>query len=70
MTELGNERPVLERKLFRAMKAKGLSLRRLAAETGLSPFIVTAALLGQMSLPKEAAAKVATLLEMPRRKIF
>ena len=70
MTELGNERPVLERKLFRAMKAKGLSLRRLAAETGLSPFIVTAALFGQMSLPKEAAAKVATLLEMPEAQDF
>ena len=70
MTELAHDRGVFSRKILRAMKAKGLPFRRLAAETGLSPFIVTAALLGQMSLPKEAAAKVATLLEMPEAQDF
>jgi len=49
----------------RAMKAKGFSFRSLAAEIGLSPFIVTAALLGQMSLPKEAAALAAAALDIP-----
>jgi len=70
MTELVNEQQATERKMLRAMKAKGFSFRRLAAETGLSPFIVTAALLGQMSLPKEAAAKVATVLGMPEARDF
>lgn len=70
MSELATERQDLERKMLRAMKAKGTSFRRLAAETGLSPFIVTAALLGKMSLPKEAAAKVATVLEMPEAQDF
>jgi cyanate lyase len=58
------ERRELERKLLRAMKAKRLSFRTLAAETGLSPFIVTAALLGRMSLPQEGAAKIAALLDI------
>jgi cyanate lyase len=70
MTELAHDREVVSRKLLRAMKAKGLSFRRLAERIGLSPFIVTAALLGQMSLPKEAAAKVAAVLEMPEAEDF
>jgi cyanate lyase len=56
--------------MLRAIKAKGLSFRRLADEIGLSPFIVTAALLGQMSLPKESAAKAAAALEMPEAEDF
>ena len=47
------------------MKAKGISFRRLATETGLPPFTIAAALLGQASLSKNVAAKVATLLEIP-----
>ena len=70
MTELAHDREVVSKKILRAMKAKELSFRRLAEQTGLSPFIVTAALLGQMSLPKEAAAKVATVLEMPEAQDF
>ena len=70
MSELAHDREVVSRKILRTMKAKGLSFRGVADELGLSPFIVTAALLGQMSLPKEAAAKVATVLEMPEAQDF
>jgi cyanate lyase len=59
MAERATERRELERKLLRAMKAKWFSFRTLAAETGLSSFIATAALLGQMSLPKEVVALTA-----------
>jgi cyanate lyase len=65
-----NRRRELERKMLRAMKAKWFSFRTLAAETGLSSFIATAALLGQMSLPKEGAAKIFALLEIPEAQIF
>ena len=54
--------------MLRAMKAKRLSFRTLATEAGLSPFIVTAALLGRVSLPKEGAAKVAALLDIPEAR--
>jgi len=52
------------------MKAKRFSFRTLAAGAGLSPFIATAALLGQMSLGKEAAAKIAALLDIPEARNF
>ena len=65
MTEVANDPEALRRRMQRAMKAKGFSFRSLAAEIGLSPFIVTAALLGQMSLPKEAAALAAAALDIP-----
>jgi cyanate lyase len=70
MTELANDREDLRRKILRAMKTKGLSYRSLAAKVGLSPFIVTAALLGQMSLPKEAAARAAATLDLPEAQDF
>ena len=70
MTELANNREDLRRKILRAMKTKGLSYRSLATKVGLSPFIVTAALLGQMSLPKEAAAKAAATLDLPEVQDF
>jgi cyanate lyase len=71
MTEIaGEDRALFSRKIRSAMKTKGLSFRRLAHEVGLSPFIVTAALLGQMQLPKVAATKVAALLEMPEAEDF
>ena len=70
MTELANDREALRCKMLRAMKMKGLSFRGLADEVGLSPFIATAALLGQMSLPKEAAAGAAAALEMPEAQDF
>jgi cyanate lyase len=52
------------------MKAKGISFRGLATETGLPPFTIAAALLGQVSLSKNVAAKVATLLEIPELDDF
>jgi cyanate lyase len=65
MTDIADDRTPFARKMRSAMKAKGLSFRKLADDVGLSPFIVTAALLGQMSLPKAAAARVAAVLAMP-----
>ena len=65
MTELVCDPKALRRRMLCAMKAKGFSFRSLAAEIGLSPFIATAALLGQMSLPKEAAARAAAALDIP-----
>jgi cyanate lyase len=65
MTHIADDRTPFARKMRSAMKAKGLSFRKLADDVGLSPFIVTAALLGQMSLPKDAAARVAAVLAMP-----
>jgi cyanate lyase len=65
MVERATERRELKHKMLRAVKAKRLTLKTLAVEVGLSPFIVTAALLGGMSLPPEGAAKIAALLDIP-----
>jgi cyanate lyase len=65
MMRRAGDRRELERRILRAMKAKGISFRRLATETGLPPFTIAAALLGQVSLSKNLATKVATLLEIP-----
>src|SRR5688572_19186255 len=62
MSEAAKERETQSRKLIAAMKAKGLSFKTLAAEIGLSPFIVAAALHGQMPLPEDAAARAAKAL--------
>jgi cyanate lyase len=70
MTELADDREVVSKKILRAMKAKGLSFRGVADELGLSPFVVAAALLGQMSLPKEIAARGATALGLPEAQDF
>jgi cyanate lyase len=71
MTEIADDdRALFARKIRSAIKTKGLSFSRLAHEVGLSPFIVTAALLGQMQLPKVAATRVAALLEMPEAEDF
>jgi cyanate lyase len=70
MTERAGERRELEGKILQAMKAKGIPFRRLAAETGLPPFRIVAALLGQGTLPKNVAAKVATLFEIPELQDF
>jgi cyanate lyase len=61
---------MLRQRILRAMQAKGLAFRSLAARIGLSPFIVTASLLGQMSLPKEAAAKAAAALDIAEAEEF
>ena len=71
MSELAREREALSRACVKAMRAKGLSFKRLADEIGVSSFITAAALLGQMALPKEVTAKVteaeAFLTEIPYR---
>jgi len=45
-----------------AMDDKGLTYAKVAEEVGMSPVFVTAALLGQMALPEEAAKKAADVL--------
>jgi cyanate lyase len=70
MSELASERDELSRACVKAMRAKGLTFKKLAAEIGLSPFITAASLLGQMALPKEAAAKAARALGLKGAEEF
>src|SRR5262245_57259525 len=56
------ERMAMSRKLIAAKKAKNFTWSALAATAGVSPFIVAAALHGQMQLPKQAAEKVGAAL--------
>ena len=64
------DREALSRKCLQAMAAKGLTFKSLAASIGSSPFIATAALLGQMPLPEVAAAKASSALDLPEAKEF
>jgi cyanate lyase len=52
------------------MAARGLTFKSLATSIGLSPFITTAALLGQMPLPEVAASKASSALDLPEAKEF
>jgi len=66
------DREAFSRKCLKAMEAKSLAFKRLAAHVGLSPFITTAALLEQMPLAEAAAVKAADgakafLTEIPMR---
>jgi cyanate lyase len=70
MSELAREREALSRACVKAMRAKGLSFTRLADEIGVSSFITAAALLGQMALPKEVAAKAAKALGITEAEAF
>jgi len=70
MSELAREREALSRACVKAMRAKGLSFKRLADEIGVSSFITAAALLGQMALPKEVAAKAAKALGITEAEAF
>jgi cyanate lyase len=70
MSETAKEREASSRACVAAMRAKGLTFRKLADAIGVSPFITAAALLGQMALPKEAAAKAAKALAMPEAEAF
>jgi cyanate lyase len=71
MTHQGaNERDKLSAKIVRTMHEKKLTFKGVAKEVGLSPFVVTAALLGQMALPEAAAQKAARALEMPEVEEF
>ena len=64
------EREALSRKCLQAMAAKGLTFKLLASQVGLSPFVTTAALLGQMPLPEAAAVRAATALDLPEAEAF
>ena len=64
------EREALSRKCLQAMAAKGLTFKLLASQVGLSPFVTTAALLGQMPLPEAAAVKAAAALDLPEAEAF
>jgi len=64
------DREAFSRKCLKAMEAKSLTFKRLAAHVGLSPFITTAALLGQMPLPEAAAVKAADALDLREAKAF
>jgi len=70
MSEHAKEREAGTRKIVAAMKSEGVSFKALAGMAGLSPFIVAAAVMGQMALPKEAAARAAAALAMPEAEDF
>jgi len=53
-----------------SLKKKGISLKELAAAAGMSPVFTTAAVMGQMALPEEAADKVVNFLDMPDAKML
>ena len=64
------DRDALSRKCLKAMAAKELTFKTLAAKIGLSPFITAAAMLGQMPLPDEAATKAGAALGLPEAETF
>jgi cyanate lyase len=64
------ERDEMSAKIVRTMRDRKLTFKAIAKELGLSPFIVTAALLGQMSLLPDAAKKAAKKLRMPAAEEF
>jgi cyanate lyase len=70
MSEAAKEREAQSRRALAAMKAKGLTYKSLSAEIGVSPFIIAAALHGQMPLPKDAAARAAKLLDVSGTEDF
>src|SRR5262245_21897248 len=70
MSEWAKERETLSRACVKAMRANGLTFKQLAGEISVSPFITAAALLGQMALPKEVAAKAAKVLGFEEAETF
>ena len=62
------DRYALTQAIEDAMDDKGLTYKEVADGVGMSPVFVTAALLGQMALPEEAAAKAADMLGIPEAK--
>ncbi|HEX2257042.1 MAG TPA: cyanase [Afifellaceae bacterium] len=57
-----DERVALTGKIKSVMRKRKLTFRDIAEAAGMSPVFTTAALLGQMALPAEAAQKVADYL--------
>ena len=70
MSEPATEREALSRACVKTMRAKGFTFKTLADEIGVSLFITAAALLGQMALPKEVAARVAKALGLKEAEAF
>ena len=70
MSDHQKHREAISRKCLEAMAAKGLTFKSLAATIHLSPFITAAAVLGQMPLPEDAAAKASDVLSLPEAKEF
>ena len=52
------------------LKKKDISLKELAEAAGMSPVFTTAAVMGQMALPEEAADKLVNFLDMPDAKML
>jgi cyanate lyase len=59
---MNDHKNAIGEKILLLNKQKSLTWPQLAAEIGYSPFWTCAACLGQMSMPSEAAAKVAAML--------
>lgn len=59
---MNEAKTALGQKISAIRKAQGLSWKEIAAAAGFSPVWTCAACLGQMSMPEEAAGKVAELL--------
>jgi cyanate lyase len=57
-----DERAALTAKIKAVMRKRKIAFRDVAEAAGMSPVFTTAALLGQMALPAEAAQKVADFL--------
>src|SRR4029078_1255976 len=70
MSELATEREALSRACVKTMRAKGLTFKARADQIGVSSFITAAALLGQMALPKEVAARAAKALGFKKAEAF
>ena len=70
MSEHAKQREAGTRKILAAMTSQGLSFKTLAGKVGLSPFIVAAAVMGQMALPKDAASRAAAALALPDAEDF
>ncbi len=56
--------------ILRCLKQKKISLKALAEAAGMSPVFTTAAVMGQMALPEEAADKLVNFLDMPDAKML
>src|SRR4029079_5623082 len=70
MSELATEREALSRACVKTMRAKGFTFKTLADEIGVSSFITAAALLRQMALPQEVAARAAKALGLKEAEAF
>ena len=61
---MNHQKTALGEKIIALKNKKGISWAQLAGHIGFSPIWTCAACLGQMSMPADAAAKIAALLEL------